>query len=89
MSRPANLPLLRIIIRRLTKFSNVEILWNHEVVDLSQDKSGVTLSLHKMGTDEGSQVRAEYCVGADGGRSKVRKLIGQYAKTLSLCSLLT
>ncbi|KJK36474.1 FAD-dependent oxidoreductase [Lentzea aerocolonigenes] len=42
-----------------------------EVVGLSQDDEGVTVSLA-----DGSSLRARYLVGCDGGRSTVRKLAG-------------
>ena len=49
----------------------VEIRRGCEVVGLSQDRDGVTVE-----TGDGTQVRAQYLVGCDGGRSAVRKLIG-------------
>ncbi|MFG2848051.1 FAD-dependent monooxygenase [Kitasatospora sp. NPDC048296] len=43
-----------------------------EVSGFTQDATGVTVDLH--GPDGARQVRARYLVGADGGRSTVRKL---------------
>ncbi|MBF6334139.1 FAD-dependent monooxygenase [Nocardia transvalensis] len=45
-----------------------------ELVDVGQDDRGVTATLSHGGTIE--RVRARYLVGADGGRSTVRKTLG-------------
>ena len=49
----------------------VEIRRGCELVGLSQDDHGVTAELA-----DGTQLRARYLVGCDGGRSTVRKLLG-------------
>ena len=49
----------------------VEIRRGRGVVGLTQDEHGVTVEL-----DDGTQLRSRYVVGADGGRSAVRKLLG-------------
>ncbi|WP_369383331.1 rifampin monooxygenase [Streptomyces sp. cg36] len=51
--------------------AGAEIRRGHEVVGLSQDEDGVTVALA-----DGTELRARYVVGCDGGRSTVRKLIG-------------
>ncbi len=48
-----------------------EIRRGCELVGLSQDDHGVTAELA-----DGTQLRSRYLVGCDGGRSKVRKLLG-------------
>jgi 2-polyprenyl-6-methoxyphenol hydroxylase-like FAD-dependent oxidoreductase len=48
-----------------------EIRRGCEVVGLSQDDEGITAELA-----DGTQLRARYLVGCDGGRSTVRKLLG-------------
>ncbi|TGN73137.1 rifampin monooxygenase [Streptomyces bauhiniae] len=48
-----------------------EIRRGQEVVALSQDADGVTVTLA-----DGTDLRARYAVGCDGGRSTVRKLLG-------------
>jgi 2-polyprenyl-6-methoxyphenol hydroxylase-like FAD-dependent oxidoreductase len=48
-----------------------EIRRGDELVGLSQDEEGVTVELA-----DGSQLRAQYLVGCDGGRSTVRRLLG-------------
>ncbi len=49
----------------------VEIRRGCELVGLSQDEYGVSAELA-----DGTQLRARYLVGCDGGRSRVRKLLG-------------
>ncbi|CCH31522.1 rifampin monooxygenase [Actinosynnema sp. NPDC047251] len=49
----------------------VQIRRGCEVVGLDQDERGVTVDLA-----DGTQLRARYLVGCDGGRSAVRKLLG-------------
>ncbi|MGA4878628.1 rifampin monooxygenase [Streptomyces lydicamycinicus] len=48
-----------------------EIRRGCEMVGLSQDEDGVTVEMA-----DGTQLRARYLVGCDGGRSAVRKLLG-------------
>jgi 2-polyprenyl-6-methoxyphenol hydroxylase-like FAD-dependent oxidoreductase len=52
----------------------VEIRREHEVTGLSQDDDGVTVEV--CGPDGDRRLRARYLVGADGGRSLVRRLVG-------------
>ncbi|MFF9646129.1 FAD-dependent monooxygenase [Kitasatospora aureofaciens] len=52
----------------------VTVRRGHEVTGLTQDATGVTVDVH--GPDGAGRLRARYLVGADGGRSTVRKLAG-------------
>lgn len=52
----------------------VEIRREHEVTGLSQDDDGVTVEVR--GPDGDHRLRTRYLVGADGGRSLVRRLVG-------------
>ncbi|MFH9352924.1 FAD-dependent monooxygenase [Kitasatospora sp. NPDC017646] len=52
----------------------VTVRRDHEVTGLVQDATGVTVDLH--GPVGAGKLRARYLVGADGGRSTVRKLAG-------------
>ena len=52
----------------------VDVRWGNRVTDLAQDVDGVTVTVE---TPTGSEeMRAAWLVGADGGRSAVRELIG-------------
>lgn len=70
------------IDERVRGYDNVEMLRGWALTDLAQDDDGVTLTL---GTWDGSarkivepsrKVRARYVIGSDGGRSRVRDLLG-------------
>jgi 3-(3-hydroxy-phenyl)propionate hydroxylase len=59
----------------LERFPHVHEHLGHELLDLDQDRSGVRATL-KRDDGETVEVRARYLVGADGGRSTVRELLG-------------
>jgi 2-polyprenyl-6-methoxyphenol hydroxylase-like FAD-dependent oxidoreductase len=60
----------RLLTEHATELG-VEIRRGCELVGLSQDGHGVTAELA-----DGAQLRSRYLVGCDGGRSKVRRLLG-------------
>jgi 2,4-dichlorophenol 6-monooxygenase len=45
-----------------------KLLFNHELVELSQDDDGVTATIRDRGADETYTVRSQYLIGADGGK---------------------
>lgn len=59
----------------LQRYHNVDLRLGHEMLDLSQDEEGVTLQV-KGADGESYELHAQYVVGADGGRSCVRKKLG-------------
>jgi 2-polyprenyl-6-methoxyphenol hydroxylase-like FAD-dependent oxidoreductase len=61
----------QLILERLHALSNVELLWGQRVTDVAQDAQAVTVSV----TDASGESRhsGAYLIGADGGRSVVRK----------------
>lgn len=65
----------QVLRHGLGRFPSVRTLLGHEVMKLAQDGHGVQLD---VATREGGRltVDAEYVVGADGGRSTIRDLIG-------------
>ncbi|MEV4601641.1 rifampin monooxygenase [Amycolatopsis sp. NPDC049253] len=72
---PHTLGVAQTVVERLLREHALEVgtdlRYGNEVVGLSQDDEGVTAELA-----DGSQLRARYLVGCDGGRSTVRKLLG-------------
>ncbi|MGW5224070.1 FAD-dependent monooxygenase [Nocardia niigatensis] len=63
----------RVLREGLAEFG-VRVETGTAVVDFSADDAGVSVTLDRAGTTE--TVRADYLVGADGGRSIVRKTLG-------------
>jgi len=64
----------RLILARLEKLPNVEVMWGQEVVEVAQEDDGVTI-----GTRGAAGLRrhsGDFLIGADGGRSTVRKQCG-------------
>ncbi|MBC7978609.1 MAG: FAD-dependent monooxygenase [Myxococcales bacterium] len=47
-----------------------------ELVDLAQDESGVTATVHDRAAKQTYTIRAKYLIGADGGKSRVAELVG-------------
>lgn len=61
----------KLILERLRKLSNVEVLFEHEVVGVTQADSLVSVDVR--GPDGVKRHSGAYLIGADGGRSIVRK----------------
>ena len=61
----------KLILDRLRKLENVEVFVGHEVVDVNQTGSSVAVKVR--GPDGEKTHSAAYLIGADGGRSVVRK----------------
>ena len=66
--------LTNLICDRLKKESGYNILFEHEVVDVQQDNSGVDVFINTA--DGKTQIRGSYVVGTDGGSSKIRLSLG-------------
>ena len=64
----------RLLLDRLRALPNVEVYFSHTVTDVSQDANSVTVEVESHGTK--SRHRGSYLIGADGGRSVVRKQCG-------------
>lgn len=65
---------VEILVQRLSTRPHAKLLFDSEVVDFEQDESGVNVTVQ---TPSGSyQIRTPYLLGADGGRSTVRKKLG-------------
>lgn len=66
--------LAQLVMRHLQRLPNARVLFNHRVVGLAQDSSGIAVSVD---TPQGrTEMRAGWLVGADGARSAVRHLLG-------------
>lgn len=64
----------KLLLARLEKLANVEVLFNHTVIDVAQDAQAVTVTVD---APEGQQRHSgAWLIGADGGRSTVRKQSG-------------
>lgn len=63
-----------IVLRHLQAHPNVKIAWNTTMTALEQDGQGVTIRAEHGGSPV--TYRADWVIGADGGRSGVRKAIG-------------
>jgi 2-polyprenyl-6-methoxyphenol hydroxylase-like FAD-dependent oxidoreductase len=63
-----------LVLKRLRDLPNVEILFEHEVVDVSQSEKQVVVTVRDP--DGVTRHVGEYLIGADGGRSTVRKRAG-------------
>jgi 3-(3-hydroxy-phenyl)propionate hydroxylase len=62
----------KLLLDRLHKFPNVEVLFDHEVIDVAQSADAVTVQVRGP-SGAISQHSGTYLIGADGGRSTVRR----------------
>lgn len=74
----ANLPQIRlepVLKARAEELTPEGIRFNHELITLTQDDSGVLSTIRDKSSGEEYQVRSQYVIGADGGRT-VNRLVG-------------
>jgi 2-polyprenyl-6-methoxyphenol hydroxylase-like FAD-dependent oxidoreductase len=64
----------KLVLARLARLSNVEVLFGHEVVDVAQRDGSVSVEV--CGPDGTHTHTGAYLIGAEGGRSVVRKQSG-------------
>ncbi len=64
----------KVLLEKASALPSVSIRFDTHLVDADQDTEGVTATLKR--DDDQTKVRARYLIGADGGRSLVRELIG-------------
>ncbi len=70
--RQCNLPQIRLepLLRaRAEELSPGRLRFNHELIELSQDEEGVTAIVRDNEDGQEYEVRADYLIGADGGRT--------------------
>lgn len=65
-------PILRAHAERL----GVDVRFNTELIDFTQDPEGVTVRVHDRVSGQDRAIRASYLVGADGTSSPVREALG-------------
>jgi 3-(3-hydroxy-phenyl)propionate hydroxylase len=65
----------KLLLERLRAYPNVEVLFDHEVTDVAQTSHAVTVHVRGPGGII-SQHTGAYLIGADGGRSAVRRRSG-------------
>lgn len=65
-----------VLLEHAQSLDNVKISFGHELVGLSQDENEVCVDVRDVATDVVQTIAADYIIGADGARSKVRELIG-------------
>lgn len=68
--------LAKVLTEFCRKYTTTQVLFDHALVGLKQDDSQVTLSISKSGGDP-FDLKADWVIGADGGKSTTRRLIGQ------------
>ena len=66
--------LARMGIAKLKSYPDASFSFNAKVAGIEQDGNGVTVTVERNGETE--ILKADYLIGADGGRSTVRKLLG-------------
>ncbi len=64
----------RVLLEGLTRYPHAEVQFSSRVTRITQDDSGVTLSIDGPAGER--ELRARYVIGADGGRSETRKAMG-------------
>ncbi|WCM25017.1 FAD-dependent monooxygenase [Sphingomonas sp. QA11] len=63
----------KVLLEKVRELPNVEVRFDTSFVSAQEDDGGVTVTLR---SDSDFQIRSAYMIGADGGRSAVRNLIG-------------
>ncbi|KAI1808011.1 FAD/NAD(P)-binding domain-containing protein [Daldinia bambusicola] len=67
--------LAEIFLENAVKTGFTEVLWEHEVIGLSQDEKQVSVTVATASEGE-KVIEGQYLAACDGGRSTVRKLLG-------------
>lgn len=67
--------LAKILTEKCSKFPTTKVLFDHALVGLEQNENGVNMKVVK-GDGEIVELEADWVIGADGGKSATRKLIG-------------
>lgn len=69
----------RVLYEGLARFDDISVLFNHTVVDATEDKDSVT-AIAEVADGSGNKrtlkIRGQYLVGCEGGKSPTRKRMG-------------
>jgi len=65
-----------ILLEMLSKYSHAKVLFSHEFLSLEQRDDEVLLTVKAQASEETLSLRAQWVIGADGGKSPVRKSAG-------------
>src|SRR5215211_4658615 len=65
-----------VLVARLRELGLTDLRFATELVSFEQDAHGVTAVIRDTASGEDTMVDARYIVGADGGRSRVRSILG-------------
>ena len=64
----------KLLLQRVEKLPNVEVMYGHPVTGVTQDANSASVTVR--GPDREETHKGAYVIGADGGRSTVRKASG-------------
>jgi len=65
-----------ILHQRIARLPSVRVISGTAMEDLAQSAAAVSATVRELATDTRRTIRADYLVGADGARSRVRELMG-------------
>jgi FAD-dependent monooxygenase len=65
-----------VLMRRCLADPNIEVMRPWEVMDVTQDESGVSTTIVSHKNEEQRVLRSDYVVGCDGGNSTVSRVLG-------------
>ncbi len=71
-----NQPRLEPILRERAREAGATVLQGTEIVDVAQDARGVRLRVRDVAGGNERELSGRYLIGADGGHSRVRELLG-------------
>lgn len=66
----------KVLFEGLGRFEGVNVLFGHEVLDLTESETGVSAEVESVDSGERFTLTADYVVGCEGGRSMTRKWMG-------------
>ena len=66
----------RVLLDYVQTLEDVDFRFNYELIDHEQDDKGVICELKDLTTNDTTEMRCEYLLACDGGRSQVREKLG-------------